>query len=294
MRKFFADLKIAHKLLLSSVAFLLPVAVLFSFVLAGFNRDIHTARLERQGLTLLRPLTVLVEHLPEHRHYAHLYFQGDYTIQEKMKPVSDRIGGAFSDLFSEADVLSTPLRVDGESLKRAQLEDIQPSRIYRYWEKMHAEWNALSPGESDTRHDYLIRTTGALYARIGDTSRLILDPDLDSYYLMEVSLRSLPQCQQAVSEALLLGQRMLTIRQYPPEDRMRIAAARDRVERVYLDRIRQGATTALREDAEYRGVSPTLQDNIPSALKKYEESVAIFLGKGASSGGERESLRFGG
>ncbi len=279
MRKFFTDLKIAHKLLVSSVAFLLPVAVLFSFMLAGFSRDIHTARLERQGLKLLRPLTVLAERLPEHRHYAHLYFQGDYTIQEKMKPVTDRIGGAFSDLFSDADALAGPLRIGAGDLKQAQLEDIQPSRIYRFWEKMNAEWNSLTPLESDTRHDYLIRATGALFARVGDTSRLTLDPDLDSYYLMDIALLSLPQGQQAVSEALLAGQRMLMSGQYPVADRMRVAAARDRIERVYLDRIRQGAATSLREDAAYHGVSATLQENIPPALKKYEESVAIFLGK---------------
>jgi hypothetical protein len=43
----------------------------------------------------------------------------------------------------------------------------------------------------------------------GDTSNLILDPDLDSYYLVDVVLLGLPQAQDRLADALLVAERVL-------------------------------------------------------------------------------------
>ncbi|MHB9028804.1 MAG: hypothetical protein ACYC9O_08545, partial [Candidatus Latescibacterota bacterium] len=274
MKKFFSDLKISHRLLVGSAIFLLPVLVLYCFVLAGFNRDIRFARLEVQGLHLLRPFAVIVELLPVHRHYAHLYLLGNPAVQAQLKPVTDRIRGAFSDFFTESDALERPLRIDERGLQAARMEEILPSRIYRYWEKMHAEWNSIPVAEGDARHTFLIEASNSLFTRIGDNSNLILDPDLDSYYLMEIGVLSLPKCQEAVAEALLRGRDMLVSGNFAAGERAGVAAAADRIEHVYLDRLRKAVDTALREDPAFQGTSEPLQQNLPPVFAKYEQGVA--------------------
>lgn len=277
MRTFFSNFRIVHKLLASSLFFLLPVVVLGSFVLAGFGREIRTARLEKEGLRLIRPLSVIVEYLPVHGHYAHAYLDGDPSLRERIKPVTGRIRGAFSDFFTLSDVLERPLRIDAASLTSSRLEEAQPARIYRDWEKMHAEWNTLSPRESDTRHAALSRAARSLFFRIGDASTLMLDPDSDSYSLVSVALQDLPGCQESAAEAMLLGVDALAARSLAPETRMGIAAAAGRIEKVYRDRIRLDVETALREDPRFHGESETLQQSLPPAHARYEQALTTFL-----------------
>ena len=58
-------------------------------------------------------------------------------------------------------------------------------------------------------HAQLIADVRALITRVGDSSNLILDPDLDSYYLMEAVLLKLPAAQEPAGPAAMAGHRSL-------------------------------------------------------------------------------------
>ncbi|MGH8009200.1 MAG: SpoIIE family protein phosphatase, partial [Candidatus Binatia bacterium] len=50
----------------------------------------------------------------------------------------------------------------------------------------------------------------ALIAYVGDTSNLILDPDLDSYYLMDAVLLKLPDGADLLTQAQFFGEGIVT------------------------------------------------------------------------------------
>ena len=54
---------------------------------------------------------------------------------------------------------------------------------------------------------------------VGDTSNLILDPDLDSYYVMDAILLKLPQSQDLLAQASSLGKGIVTGRTPTVEER---------------------------------------------------------------------------
>ncbi|MEK6578574.1 MAG: hypothetical protein AABZ55_05050, partial [Bdellovibrionota bacterium] len=55
-------------------------------------------------------------------------------------------------------------------------------------------------------HNALIHHISVMVKHLGDTSNLILDPDLDSYYLMDVTLLALPRLQNHLNHLVdLLG-----------------------------------------------------------------------------------------
>ena len=54
-------LRISHKLVLSSLVFSLPIAVLLYFTVIGLNGYIDFAFAEKQGNAMLRPLLALLE-----------------------------------------------------------------------------------------------------------------------------------------------------------------------------------------------------------------------------------------
>jgi len=59
----------------------------------------------------------------------------------------------------------------------------------------------------------------ALVTRIGNQSNLILDPDLDSYYMMDTVLLKLPEAQTQLARLRRLSDRVISQGSAGPEDR---------------------------------------------------------------------------
>src|SRR5580692_11058832 len=67
MLKWFHNLRIAHKLALISLIFMLPDSVMLYLFITSINENIHFARLEQIGNEYQRPLERLLELVPQHR-----------------------------------------------------------------------------------------------------------------------------------------------------------------------------------------------------------------------------------
>ena len=107
----------------------------------------------------------------------------------------------------------------------------------------------------------------ALVRRVGDTSNLILDPDLDSYYLMDATLLRLTVDTRGISEAAALAQ------QSRPSSQDRTTLT------VLVGGLRSGQLTTRRN---YRVAldntrSSTLRPAVVPALKSYETAIERFL-----------------
>ncbi|MGL4464715.1 MAG: hypothetical protein ACRC1K_21385, partial [Planctomycetia bacterium] len=61
---------------------------------------------------------------------------------------------------------------------------------------------AASPADARAAADKALVPLRALIAHVGDASNLILDPDLDSFYVMDAVLVKLPELQQQLSTAV--------------------------------------------------------------------------------------------
>ena len=61
------------------------------------------------------------------------------------------------------------------------------------WAKVQAGWSGLGQSSDKVKASQLISDITELVAHIGDTSNLILDLDLDSFYLMDVIVSRLPE-----------------------------------------------------------------------------------------------------
>ena len=77
------------------------------------------------------------------------------------------------------------------------------------WRFLAEKMLGLAPADLDDLHAQLLADIQALMARVGDTSNLILDPDLDSYYLMDAVLLKLPEGAQLSGKARILGKKAL-------------------------------------------------------------------------------------
>ena len=74
-----------------------------------------------------------------------------------------------------------------------------------------------SAAESFALHSKVIEQTIALITHVGDTSNLTLDPDLDSYYLMNVIIFQGPELSETMAQARGLGSSVAAAGKGTPE-----------------------------------------------------------------------------
>ena len=91
---------------------------------------------------------------------------------------------------------------------------------------------SASPQDRAARTEQLIQSVVDTFAYVGDTSNLILDPDLDSYYTMEAVVRHSVENQRNIYGVVKMVQSLPTDRAVNPQERMQLL--------VQLGTLRQG------------------------------------------------------
>ncbi|TGM37894.1 methyl-accepting chemotaxis protein [Leptospira biflexa] len=169
MNSYFSNLSIRLRLFLLPIPILLFLFVLLILFIRSQNKDIDFTSKELIGIQIIKPI------------YA-VYQRG--LTKLKIGEENSR------DL--------KPLVQDGTSA-------ILSSDIFPKESTLVKDWNAYLNQESfdqTTTHNFLVNTQ-EIALKIGDYSHLILDPELDSYYQMEIVLLQVPELWQNV--ALLKG-----------------------------------------------------------------------------------------
>jgi methyl-accepting chemotaxis protein len=239
------------KLLLSGLAFTIPIAVMGFFIIRGTQYDIEFNTKELLGTAYMAPLVDLLVDLPS--------YNRNLAAGKPVKSIANRIDASFEILQRMQANYGTMLEVTPEGLGLRNRQRLDPARLRQAWEGAFQAGNA-----GLNRTVQLVQDIRELVVHIGDTSNLILDPDLDSYYLMDVSLLALP-------DAIMRLQAELD-RLADPSASLDPQAGqlfRTVFQTFDLARIEASSRTALQEDPNFLGLSPTLQEKLPAALDSF-------------------------
>jgi methyl-accepting chemotaxis protein len=116
-----------------------------------------------------------------------------------------------------------------------------------------------------------------MVAHAGDMSNLILDPDLDSYYLMDVTLLAIPQTLDRLGA---IGRMGMGRKPLSATDREALRLHAAMLREADLARVLGSLATALNEDHNAYGVSDNLQTRIPPGMAEYkaatEKALEVF------------------
>ena len=143
-------------------------------------------------------------------------------------------------------------------------------------EKHPARISGICLQDSAARHLHLIADIRTMITHAGDTSNLILDPDLDSYYLMDATLLGLPEAQDRVADIMATGEAVLRQPYVAPQDRQQFAVFTAMLQQEDMERVKVSVETSVREDPNFYGISPTLQERVPPALQDYVTAMERF------------------
>lgn len=207
------------------------------FVLKGFRKDIQFADQERLGVQYI---AVLGPRLAE--------------ISARCVPLSTE---EENELKSLDRPLASTLRLDPASLQFEGLLDAGLDAVLLSASRRNCE---------ETRKKFLSQLS-----RVGDTSNLILDPDLDSYYLMDSAVLALPEQIDRFIEIGNVLQSLDGATAIAEAKRREIFLLSRLLRTVDLPRVRKDINTAIREDGRFYGRSASLQADTPEAMHEYEQ-----------------------
>ena len=177
----FGDMKSSWKIFAIVGMFLIPVILLITMLAAEKNEGIRSATNELSGITYIEPVRRLQQYMAEHRGMGNGYLSGNLSFETPLRNKRNKIRS----ILSEIDVINEKL-----GTRFATNEPWQT--IKNDWRSIDRTFSSLKPAESFKLHTQLISKVMALMLKVGDKSGLILDPNIDSYYLMDLVVAKIP------------------------------------------------------------------------------------------------------
>jgi len=201
-------LKYPQKFFLISLLFVLPLALVMNLLLSELNSRVEFTQKEIYGIAYLRPLNQLWQYIPKRQ----------LVLQRQFYENSQNVGQFSQQRWQELLDLQNKIDRGFSSLSDV---DRQLDAIFQTSEKLKdlkIRWQGLRDGQDFlelSSHDLLIDQVDRLRSYAVDVSNLILDPDLDTYYLMDASALKLPEMQKLLhkimqTEAEVLYKREVT------------------------------------------------------------------------------------
>ena len=265
------------RLIFLCLLFAVPLTgVILYQVLSGINATIDTAKAEIVGNAYQRPLEDLLEKIPQ-------YGWAAAAGKPEASSIRGEVDQAFDRLAAVQKESGDDLQVTEKGLAARKLEAVAPVRLRERW----AATASLSGETLLDATDGLASDVQALITHIGNTSGLILDPDLDSYYLVDFTLVRMPQTQGRIGQLFRTGRSAIASGISTEAVRQQFAITGAMLRDDDLGAALSDVKTSFDEDPNFYGVSPTLQPSLAPAVKAYQEKTEALIaevGKLASGG----------
>ncbi len=254
-----------HKLLTGQASligllliFILPFAGVVYQLIEEINVGINFAQQERLGIKYNYPLRNLLEDVQKHRGMVNGYLKNDTSFQEKI-PILQ------SEIESDIRAIDEVDRQLGVKLKTTE----KSMALKQKWQTLKGNALSMSPQESFDEHTALIADILSLIFHVGDTSNLILDPVLDSYYLMDAVVTKLPSMSENMAQIRGVGTGAIAQQKITLDDKTKIA--------ILLGWIENPKKSLKRGLQVSKDKNPVIKEKIETYAEQSFKYTAIFL-----------------
>jgi methyl-accepting chemotaxis protein len=172
-------MKLWQKLVLMVAVLMVPTVYLVTLLIEEKNISINNTRKELAGVEYLKPVYNMLLHVMEHRGMVYLQSGGDTgsRLEEKQQQIN-----------ADLEQIAAVDALHGQTLNTREYV----TAVRNGWQDLKDQAQGLSQEENFARHTELINDIAALITRVNDTANLFLDPDLDSSYLIDVTVTRMP------------------------------------------------------------------------------------------------------
>lgn len=263
---FLYRLSIRKRMSLILMAFLFPIVVVTYHLYGKLQEDITVASMEIEGIVYTKPLINLLSEVSKYQINTILAKSGNNAAEKKLPADSQNIDKII------ADLIEINSRI-GESLQTDKTE-ITPASLKTKWEKIKS-----NPMLKDDYESFM-KDNLALLAYITDKSTLILDPDLDTYYMMDTASIQLPAILSEISKLkyMLTTKLQENGNQIIQSDKASVSLELELIRYVYLPKVINSIKTALENDPASNGTSSSLAPSMNEKLPIYTSNIEKLAG----------------
>jgi signal transduction histidine kinase len=265
-------LKYPQKFMLVGLLLLIPLIVVMTQYLSKVNEDIDFSSKERIGLQYNDPVVTFLQHVQEHAALNNALLRGENSLKDVLTAKEYEVDTAIADVDRVDRVLGETLNVSAT------------------WKNLKAEWATLKDGastmtrdESETAHTELSQNILSFITEVGNESNLILDPDIDSYYLMDTVITKIPAAMDYLSQIRSYGIGVAINKSINGQDRTQLRVLSNLVQSTVQANV-SGFGFAFEEN-------PSLQPKLQTEIDANQTSLVEFtntlrtemINKGATS-----------
>lgn len=251
----------AKKMLLISLAFIIPLLTTFYFLVSEQMIAIKFAHKEQRGLEYIIPLRQLIQHFPEHRGMTNGFLTGNRNFKEQILAKRRQINEDIEKINEVDQRLGTELDTSQ-----------QWNMIKSNWRRLETEAFNGSREEIFSQHTRLISDVLELAKHIGDTSNLALDPKLDSYYIMNTIVSLLPNMVENLGQARGLASGFAAQQTVNQQQSIKLAALLSTVQQNIAE-LKRGSEVLFRANP---GVFALVNDETRQALSLSESYIQLL------------------
>ncbi len=264
--------------MLLSVALFLAT-LLFSTMSAynSIGANIVFAEQEKKGDLYQRPLAEILHGVGKLRIELAKANAGRADLSA-IKAEVDLVSAEMGKLEQAQKKVGEDLQFTEEGLKSRGREALRYETVEAKWKSLSQQAVAEPATVKDEALASFIADVRGMIAHSGDTSNLILDPDLDSYYLMDITLLALPQSMDRLSSIGASFLPLLISGDIPADQRTEAAVLARMMSESDVARIAADADVSLKEDANFYGIVSDYQEVMPKLLEAYSEKNKELIG----------------
>ena len=235
------------------------VSALILLSLNFINEDIDFTRKEMTGVEYVRAVQDLAVRLAQHRGLSSAWLGGNGAVKERLESARSAVDEAIRGLDEVDRRLGEPLGVT------------------RSWNELKTKWQALSgsyvhlkPEENLHAHTAIVDALVAIEGQVADSSNLSLDPEIETYYLMNAVVFHIPALTERLGMIRATGQAMALRGDATGAERWRLAEASGIVRKAMRD-LQEGMSKVYAQ-------TPALRTELEAVIRETGQSVGTFLG----------------
>ncbi len=231
------NFSLSTKLFINNIFYAIPILVLLYLMFNSYDKDLVFGRKEQMGNEIQRTTMNLINLVVENKKYT-----------PAMEPL-------MADVLMHFNKFESDLLLDDGSLAERKRDHINKVALTKTFEDFKA---------SKAEPYKVLKDLRDLVVHTGDTSNLILDPDLDSYYLMDITLLAAPQIADRFYEVegLLADFAAHSTVPMTTEEQVKMAVFLSMLRESDWGRIYADAGTSINEDKNFYGVNSKLQKEV--------------------------------
>ncbi len=248
------------------VLFLIPMAVLAVILMTELGGRTGFLEQERRGLTYIVELRGLLEDLALHRGMSNAHLRGNAGFDERANSKARELDQGFERLMDLdrrlGEVLETGRRADA---------------VRQSWERLRDKSTTGQADKVFAVHSSLIAEVQELVFHVADSSKLILDQDFDSYYMMNALVNILPHLAENIGQARGWGAGLAVQGKISVDDTIRMRVLGDKLKAEERE-LQYSLASIYKTDPGLRGLleaaGVAVQSETDLFMKSTEASLA--------------------